>query len=75
MYSCRCIFSFVMMCALVYHFAIRNHLKFKLHLNSNRFVFKKMELGKVFLFLLAVWAEIRQRPSQPPPLLFCMQPS
>jgi hypothetical protein len=35
MRSCCCIFSFVLMSAILFYFAVRNHLKFKSGLNSS----------------------------------------
>jgi hypothetical protein len=58
-------FSFVLMCSFRFYFANRNRLKFKLHLDSNWFAFiKGFVNGKVFLFLLAAWAETHRRPNQ-----------
>jgi hypothetical protein len=49
------------MCALVFYFASRNHLKFKFDMNSNEFAnyrgFGKLE--KVFSFSTWPWAEIQ----------------
>jgi hypothetical protein len=37
LHSCHCVFYFVMMCALIFYLANRNHPMFKSHLNSNWF--------------------------------------
>jgi hypothetical protein len=47
-------FYFVLMCSFRFYFANRNHLKFKLHLDSNWFAFiKGFVNGKAFSFSLS----------------------
>jgi hypothetical protein len=51
LHSCHCIFLFVLMCALVLYFAIRNRSKLKTGLNSKEFGFyKKIENRKKDFF-------------------------
>jgi hypothetical protein len=50
--SCRCTFSFVLMCVVIFYFANRSRLAFVFDLNLNRFViYKRFENRKVFSFL------------------------
>jgi hypothetical protein len=47
-------FYFVLMCSFRFYFVNRNHLKFKLHLDSNWFAFiKGFANGKAFSFSLS----------------------
>jgi hypothetical protein len=41
MHSCRCIFSFVMLCAIVFYFVYRNRASFKFEFESKGFEFIK----------------------------------
>jgi hypothetical protein len=70
MHTCRYIFYFLLMCALIFYFMSRNCSNFKFNLNSNEFVnyrgFGKLE--NVFLLYLAMGrnpAFPGNRPNQP----------
>jgi hypothetical protein len=42
LHSCRCIFSFVLICAVIFYFANISRSEFKFNLNSNWFLFIKI---------------------------------
>jgi hypothetical protein len=74
MHSYRCIFSFVLMCALIFHFAIRNRPKFKLHLNS-KWVFLRFVIGKGFSISLSCGPKPTNGPASLPLSSFVCGPA
>jgi hypothetical protein len=60
MHSCHHKLSFGLMSVVSFYFAVRNHSKFKSHLNSNALrILKGFEKNRsLFLFLCWTWARI-----------------